>query len=84
MSYFDDMFEPRLYKTPKLIEHSVSRLRCGVWDSANGPILVRNMSDSHLRNALNLVTRRNAGEFDRVVKEVLSLEIERREDGREK
>ena len=92
MSYFDDVFEPSLLTEPKLLRPSrhekqqrrkkqrqIEKLRSGIWLSADGPIRIESMSDSHLRNALNLVTQRDRDEVDRAAREVLEMEVKRRE-----
>ena len=92
MSYFEDVFEPSLLTEPKFLRPAkherqqqrkkkwqIEKLHSGIWLSADGPIRIESMSDSHLRNALNLVTRRDRDEVDRVAMEVLEREVKRRE-----
>lgn len=84
MSYFDDVFEPSLYRTPRFARDSVPKrtvdsLRKGIWHMRDGTtIRMTDMSDSHLRNAFNMVRRIARNETDRVAIEMLGKEIERR------
>ena len=79
MSYFDDVFEPMLYKVPSHTKrHAIERsLHDGVWLSKNGPIKMSDMSDDHIRNCIRLCERRGAS-LDGLAISCLKDELSRR------
>lgn len=59
MSYFDDVIEPKLYKTPKQQPLTILNPSVQVWFGKDGEqTLIGDMADSHLRNAYSLLGRR--------------------------
>ena len=84
MSYFEDYIEPALYREPHFSELSYmyieEQAKKRIWIMKDGTeIPVSKMTDSHIKNAINLIKRKDRYDLYLPWIEVLEAELKDRE-----
>lgn len=86
MSYFDDVFEPRLYREPYFarnrndqhwlyVEDCANR---GIWPTSHGEVEISSMETSYIYNCLGLMCRKNKKAMLAIFEPVFEKELAKR------